>query len=712
MAASSSSSSAAAAAAAPAPSSFTPAPSLATPEVLQATAALVGRQGSRQPDPARHADALVATGRRAGYLAASRAAASGGHHVPRHMPGHKWDDGVRSMVGRWALERSGETGRLLWSQKQVLEKARDAVAMVVSNPDALTLGTVAGWMAKARKSGEPFVPGGSKTGAKRKLTDQLARQILYWHAYSPELTASDLADLASLFMRHNCGEVGFRVSQSSVNKMLKASNMVFKMSRVSRKVIFHESTAYQCFHHAMAFDELADTVGGHTRPSRVVFGDETLFNIWRVPTRVWAERGLPARVEGKPKGGLSVLVFLDGSAAVFSVHGNIGQSTGDGCVKQFSDFEEDFNEKHGDGAGLLLVVDHSKPHHSAFAKLYGHIRYWPATKEDEDPAPYVPLSEMATTRRIQYMVMREGDPALGLSPRYLLFTPPGMAAFQPCEILFNSLREQLAHLPREARTESATAMAQAPAIEYTIKRVPERVTSGCLRSAKHFRDAWKLKGGTNLAARLSLHEVERMVREQRAERHRRVGLRDSYADEVELLRDMLARAPPGVEVHWSSSEGGEERVVRELDETADFGSLVWVPDVSVSEVKQSERGRAEWDQQPVFHWEAMPQPRQSTRGRLAQQIAELGGRDRVVLARQQLAEEDEIRRQALRVAKAAKRERAKRARAAPDRAEAQRPRARRRRTQNERFAEKLASLAGPDAENVENAQVAAEDGDG
>lgn len=119
----------------------------------------------------------------------------------------------------------------------------------------------------------------------------------------------------------------------------------------------------------------------HTK--RLLFADESCFQINEVPAMVWAKSGLLARKIGNDgKRGVSLLLFIKGTAEVKNVHGNIGQSNYLKVIEQLNNFITVFDEDIGKESGFLLVVDNAKHHHKALRAMtneWGH--YPPATHE-------------------------------------------------------------------------------------------------------------------------------------------------------------------------------------------------------------------------------------------------------------------------------------------------------------------------------------------
>jgi hypothetical protein len=379
---------------------------------------------------------------------------------------------------------------------------------------------------------------------------------------------------------------------------------------------------------------------------------------------------MPARVQGSTKGGLSLLLFVTRAGDVFAAYSNDGTAmTGQQFAEHMKRFEAavDGDERLGELAGLVLVLDNSAPHHKALAALYHKVRYWPATAEGE-AAPYVPARDMPTTERAQYLVMREGgigpDGRRRL-PRYILFTPAGMAMMQPFESLFSALKERLARVPPEANPTS-TARVAAEAIKYELRQTPKDSVRGCVQAAKHFRDAWKARQAevdAGKVERLRLEDVERAVRDASLEQHREANALQPYATEAATLRGMVERLPPGVKVVWRrvarpeplDETPDDDVVLREPPGDVDQGSFVFVPQVSVEAVKATERGQAEWDQKPHEYWHNLPKPRSATQAALRHQNDVLAAHAGEVYSARALDEERQARRQARRMRTALKR---------------------------------------------------------
>ena len=76
---------------------------------------------------------------------------------------------------------------------------------------------------------------------------------------------------------------------------------------------------------------------------------------------VWARYGFAARVRGTTgRGGMSILLYLNGAGEIMRVHGNIGQGNHELVAKQMGVFHEQYNESEGISAGYLLVIDNAK----------------------------------------------------------------------------------------------------------------------------------------------------------------------------------------------------------------------------------------------------------------------------------------------------------------------------------------------------------------
>lgn len=150
----------------------------------------------------------------------------------------------------------------------------------------------------------------------------------------------------------------------------------------------------------------------------------------------------------------------------------------------------------------------------------------------------IQLEEMEASKRAQYYEMREESGFGTDDSRYVLMTPDGMAAFQPCEFVFSATKFRLARLPIEASTLTSTEHGIKAALEALLKSMPKKVVKGSLRAAEHFREAWLAGSHPSKSGEvsLSLQKVRELIyknrlqlRSQRPRPNRDVG---SYESEL------------------------------------------------------------------------------------------------------------------------------------------------------------------------------------
>lgn len=119
--------------------------------------------------------------------------------------------------------------------------------------------------------------------------------------------------------------------------------MVWKVDRASKPVIFTSGTALASVMFSHAYQQFLEKSCPTEAPSHLVFGDQTTFNVFEVPSMVWAECGLPSRVSSDDsKGGLSTFAFMNGVRSIINVFGNIRQSCGIETAVQLLDFLQFF----------------------------------------------------------------------------------------------------------------------------------------------------------------------------------------------------------------------------------------------------------------------------------------------------------------------------------------------------------------------------------
>lgn len=118
------------------------------------------------------------------------------------------------------------------------------------------------------------------------------------------------------------------VSVSSIRKILHDATYVWKASRKSKSVIFTPHTALACVNYSHEFHRFYEHSGAIEHTKRLLFGEESTYTMKQVLEMVWSLCGHVTRVQVKDgKGGVSVSLFINGSAELFHVHSNIGQST-------------------------------------------------------------------------------------------------------------------------------------------------------------------------------------------------------------------------------------------------------------------------------------------------------------------------------------------------------------------------------------------------
>eukprot|EP00171_Calliarthron_tuberculosum_P023525 IDg23525t1 len=158
--------------------------------------------------------------------------------------------------------------------------------------------------------------------------------------------------------------------------------------------------------------------------------------------------------------------------------------------------------------------------------------------------------------RAQFYILRHESAPGADDRRFVLTTPAGMAAFQPCEILFRSLKERLARLPENDTPNVNSEHVHAMAVESLIKNTLKKVVRGCVRSAEHFRTAWLARAQSSNASGipLSLSTVETLVREHRLQTREmtELALRDvgEYGSELDILVSMLNAYGGGIAVKF------------------------------------------------------------------------------------------------------------------------------------------------------------------
>lgn len=276
-----------------------------------------------------------------------------------------------------------------------------------------------------------------------------------------------------------------------------------------------------------------------------------------------------------------------------------------------------------------MVADNAKWHHKAFRALCNRWSYYPPATVDQAAvlnceAAVVPLENMVTSKRAQFYEMEKPSGVSADDGRYILMTPAGMAAFQPCEFVFSSTKYRLARLPAEAHTVTSTEHGLKTALESILKSTPKSVVKGALRASEHFRDAWLARSQSTAAGdySLSLRTVEEVIHSNRlyiegggiSRPNREVG---SYESELEILQSMVNCYPGRVRARFRKSDGTTVSVTPEdedLNITVD-SVVIANPDLFKDcelHVKKHWLTEEEASQDPNFVWEKMTNPQKRT----------------------------------------------------------------------------------------------------
>lgn len=478
-----------------------------------------------------------------------------------------------------------------------------------------------------------------------KISDEHKYKLLEWHFKEKVITAEKLAKMLTYYIREEADDPqeNFSISASSVRRVLKDANLIWKMARSSRPVVFTSSTAIASVRYAHAYQRFLEKSGASEVPSQLIFGDETTFSAFEVPTMVWAEKGIPSRVIGDDgKGGISTFVFLNGAGSVVKVIGNIKQSNGIETSLQLLDFLKWYDEKNGLEAGLLLILDNATWHHQALSNISkGHGFYPPCNAQQAslwgNAVPIEPLdadNNNGSLSRAQFYILRKETSPGADDGRYVLMTPPGMCAFQAAELLFKSCKDRLARVNTSFKPRCRVQRIHVQAIEKVLSTIPRSVVKGCLRSTEHFRQAWLAKSQAAVGGvqPLSFEDVEMLISKHKKETERPTR-RDvgSYSNEKDILLGMLSELGGAIQVRFKLP--GQNKVVvigdtgRFSDECLDGGSIVLfnpddMNDMELSVKKKFLEGEAA-SQDPNFTWEYLPNPRARTVQILNQQKQDL-----------------------------------------------------------------------------------------
>lgn len=211
---------------------------------------------------------------------------------------------------------------------------------------------------------------------------------------------------------------------------------------------------------------------------------------------IWARKGLPARKIGSSgKGGVSILLFINGAAEIYHVHGNIGHSNHIRVREEFNHSIEHVDDNLGVESGFLLVIDNTTFHHKALRWMINDWGYYPPASTEQAALlnNQVSVQELytqgynSTSSRAQFYRIRKETRSNIDNARFVIMTPPGVAPFQPCEFLFATMKDPLAMLPDISDTTTTLIHVKRVALQRLLLSTGKHVVKGCLRAAVHFR---------------------------------------------------------------------------------------------------------------------------------------------------------------------------------------------------------------------------------
>lgn len=281
-------------------------------------------------------------------------------------------------------------------------------------------------------------------------------------------------------------------------------------------------TARASIGYMTVYQLLAEMSGGAENLVFIMYGDETTFRLQAVLAVARAQQGIPLRFQGNSwKSGPSTFVFINEAGSVFYNAGSIGTTTADHVEDQLLGLLGEFDDCRGPSSGVLLVIDNATWRGKALSKTFeGSAYFLPSSNNDADlwgrnvdAEPLDASSCSGASSHAKAYVIRDATASGTKNKRIFPNTSSGMAAFQPCKILFSSLKSRMEQQPSDVSSESSVQKEHALAIENLLRSAPGDVVKGCVQLTEHFPRAWFVRSQVAPEGRpaLCLTNVKNMV---------------------------------------------------------------------------------------------------------------------------------------------------------------------------------------------------------
>lgn len=253
---------------------------------------------------------------------------------------------------------------------------------------------------------------------------------------------------------------------TSVNRILHDAVHVFKMSSLSRSVSFMDATATSGVQYAHAYEQLAEKCRRSEHLGLIMFGNETTFSLNTVPAMFWAKKRFPASIRGdNGMKGVFTLIVLNAAGSVLFVSGNIEWSHASKAKTLLHEQIATFDKHNGQSADLL-IINNASWHHKALTLIATSFIGYPPANELQSSVWNSKVSaeclnadiQNGSAVKVQVDVLSSSS-GVGKGNGWFVPTrPAGMVLFQPCKILFKSLKVHMERLPADICTKNSLAI--------------------------------------------------------------------------------------------------------------------------------------------------------------------------------------------------------------------------------------------------------------